>query len=928
MEEMNKLFSTEQRAALEGLPMPLCVLHITAGVFQVVLISDGMCRLVQRDRPWIRKQMNEAPETLIHPDDLERVEAEDARAFSHPGDDYVVNCRILTAGGFKRVSIRGNARVLEDGSLLFFHHYSGMDEIDRQNVSLTESRQLFSEAVSAARLIVWEYDIDTHTIRMSDHPVTREEAERFGYGMVIENVPEALAAYVDERSMADMRQMYREVDAGRDATCEAWYKGRPGIQPRCERVIYTVITDPVTQKKRAFAIGQNITADKKAEERYAQEQKHLRENKEYNLMAKGRFNLTANVIMEYTAKQDGLYNMAPGQTYDQAVADFVAAAWSDGEGDSLRQTLSRANLMDRYKQGWMRTTARYRRAVPDGPPLWFSLIVHTYIMPVSGDMEGFFYAYDITWQKQTDEVMDFIASIAFDYIGLIYANTNTFEFIRKSPDVAFGKLRTPLSYTEGLAYVRNHFVDDDEADRFYAATALPGILAGLEGHGTHTVSYLRREGGRLLCKQLHYSWLDRDAGIILAVRSDASAAYTRNQQQVAEIQAARREAERANRAKSSFLSNMSHDLRTPLGGVIGYTDAALEEADAGKKQDYLKKIKRSGELLLDLVNDTLDLSRIESGKMVLEPEIVDSAELGATVLEVIRPVARDRGIHLVAEVDRFPRGWVRVDRLKLQKVILNLLSNAVKYTPPGGTVRYEVAVIDPPEDGCSRRYIVSDDGIGMGADFLENLYEPFAQEMRPEARNVTGTGLGLAIVKRIVDLMKGTIRVESAVGRGTTFTVDLPVPLVGEGGIAATEAKPDLLPVLSGRRVLLCEDYAMNAEIAAILLADAGVEVEAAPDGQTGLELFRSHPAGYYDAILMDLHMPVMDGYGAAQAIRALPRPDGQSVPIIAMSGDLLDRDSKRFQTSGMDGFIAKPFDRERLLAELAAGIGRRGSGD
>ena len=382
------------------------------------------------------------------------------------------------------------------------------------------------------------------------------------------------------------------------------------------------------------------------------------------------------------------------------------------------------------------------------------------------------------------------------------------------------------------------------------------------------------------------------------------------------LQSAKTEADKANAAKSTFLSSMSHDLRTPLNGIIGFTNVALKEPDAEKKQAYLGKIKSSSELLLDLVNDTLELSRIESGKFVLEPESVGSRELAGTVITALRPAAELKGLRLEADLSQFPDATIWVDKLKLQKLFLNLLSNAIKYTPAGGTVRASVSQIEPPRNGCTYRLTVEDTGIGMSPEFLTHLYEPFSQEHRPEASGVVGTGLGLAIVKKTVVLMGGSISVKSEPGRGTRFDVELPVKQAATAESGAARAQDAAAP-LDGKRVLLAEDNEMNTEIALILLKENGVEADCARNGKEALEKFEASAPGRYDAILMDIRMPVMDGYEATRKIRALSRPDAASVPIIAMSADAFEEDFRRAKEIGMNGYVTKPIDPGKLFETL-----------
>ena len=372
----------------------------------------------------------------------------------------------------------------------------------------------------------------------------------------------------------------------------------------------------------------------------------------------------------------------------------------------------------------------------------------------------------------------------------------------------------------------------------------------------------------------------------------------------------------ATSAKSEFLSNMSHDMRTPLNGIIGYTELALKTDEPAKKEDYLGKIRISGQFLLSLINDTLDISKIESGKYVLKPEAVEMGELVNSIAVPIRQSAEEKGVSFTADTSRMRPGKVLADRLSLQKIILNLLSNAVKFTPPGGSV--SLAVADTGDaGGMNTRITVKDTGIGISDEFREKMFEPFSQERAPESGSTVGTGLGLSIVSSIVGQMGGRIDVESRKGAGTRFDVYLPLP-PADGAAVGGAAPVCGEDALQGRSALLCEDNEMNREIASAVLQGFGMKVVCAPDGRSGLETFAASPEGGFDVVLMDLRMPVMDGFAAAKAIRALKRADAAAVPIVAMSADAYEADLKKCRESGMNGHVPKPVDTKLLFQELA----------
>ena len=367
--------------------------------------------------------------------------------------------------------------------------------------------------------------------------------------------------------------------------------------------------------------------------------------------------------------------------------------------------------------------------------------------------------------------------------------------------------------------------------------------------------------------------------------------------------------------RNRFFSNISHDMRTPLNAIIGFADLAGQKSISAEVQDYLVKIRQSGNLLLDLINDTLTLSKINSKKLFLCPTPVSAWELVDEVETPIRKNAEEKNITFI--VDKPPQDRIiLVDKLNLQKIFLNLLSNAVKYTPSGGTVEFRLQYVLSDDSDPDTIVTIKDNGIGISEAFLPHIYEPFEQEHQNGA-SPSGTGLGLSIVKQLVDFMQGDIQVKSSLHEGTTFTLRF--------HFAEADALPETTLVadtgnvvrFEGQKLLLCEDNQLNTEVACEILRLYGFELDTAVNGKEGLLLFEKSSPYYYAAILMDLRMPVMDGYEATSRIRSLPRPDAKTVPIIAMTADAFDEDVQNCLQNGMNAHISKPINPNILQKTL-----------
>ena len=387
-----------------------------------------------------------------------------------------------------------------------------------------------------------------------------------------------------------------------------------------------------------------------------------------------------------------------------------------------------------------------------------------------------------------------------------------------------------------------------------------------------------------------------------------------------ELNRLRLEAESANFAKSTFLNNMSHDIRTPMNAIIGFTNIALKQNPKPEIRSCLEKIGDSSEHLLTLINDVLDISRIESGKTQFTPVPVDIVAVADTVVNVTSGFLTNRNIKFDCKLEEPASRYVLADAVRVREVLVNILSNAVKFTNDGGTITFETSYL-PGVDGkhIVVRYRIADSGVGMSEDFIDHIFDEFSQEENSARTQYKGTGLGMAITKRYVDLMGGTISVESQKGVGSTFTVALPMELTDESGIHKHDYSAVSID-LTGVKVLLAEDNELNAEIATIQLEEMGIVVTRVENGKQAVRAIEKNPPRTFDVILMDIMMPEMDGYTATAAIRALEnRPDVHQIPIIAMTANAFAEDVQASMDAGMNGHLSKPI----VLSEVVKTISR-----
>ena len=405
-------------------------------------------------------------------------------------------------------------------------------------------------------------------------------------------------------------------------------------------------------------------------------------------------------------------------------------------------------------------------------------------------------------------------------------------------------------------------------------------------------------------------------GIIFSYQSRI---YQKQQKKILETV---KEREKAVKAKSEFLSNMSHDIRTPLYAVVGFTDIAKRNCEDRKKlMECFGKIKLSSNHLLNLINDVLDMSKIESGKIKIEEDSYHLKVIVKEINDMMKQSLSEKNIKFLIDDSGIIDDSISCDRLRLNQVLINLVSNAIKYSHNDGNIYLTVKQLPCDiEDKVLVEFRIKDEGVGMSKDFQKRLFDPFEREHNSTISGVAGTGLGLAITKSIIEMMNGKISVESELGKGTEIIVEIPFDIPTLMEIKEDEVYDDSEREsfsFTNKRLLLVEDNLFNREIATELLSDAGILVEEAVDGSVAVDMIKKSEPGYYSAVIMDVQMPVMNGYEATGIIRALPNKELANIPIIAMTANAFDEDKQKAFESGMNAYLSKPINIEDLMKIL-----------
>ena len=540
-------------------------------------------------------------------------------------------------------------------------------------------------------------------------------------------------------------------------------------------------------------------------------------------------------------------------------------------------------------------------------------------MPDTGDITGILTVTDVTKKAIRDKIFLTLSSTKYDLVADVDLLADQYEIVSGGddniPEMAgcnSGRIRKVVEET----------LVKDSCEEGYVEKMLDPttMLERLKSQGSYSFIFsVCNAAGEIRTKKMHVSAIDLRLGRVCFIRADVTDVVNAERKAKEELEKALREAENASKVKSDFLSSMSHDIRTPMNAIVGMTTLALANLDnTDKLRDYLHKISVSSQHLLSLINDILDMSQIEQSKIQLNLQTIHIEELIGNISSIMTTQAENMGLCFKIETGVFRHIKFTGDALRIKQILINLLSNAFKFTWEGGMVIFRVEEINTESHGCVRyRFTVQDTGIGIRDEFLNRLFEPFNRSER--VSKVEGTGLGLSITKGLVDLMGGTIQVESKLRKGTKFEVELEFAVPAE-----QEQHPQDVPVevghgdLSGYHFLLVEDNEINSEILGELLQMWGATFTLRRDGLQAVNEFNQSAPGTYDAIFMDIQMPVMNGYKATREIRRLDHPDAASIPIFAMTANAFAQDVRDALDAGMNAHISKPVEMDLLYSTVS----------
>ena len=888
--------------------------------FPLYVVDDNFVKILgYANKKELLLDMNNDITNIVYRDDLPRVE-EYLKSCTEPGEKYELTYRVRKKNGrFIWIKDTGKIVKIQDKIALVGVCHDVTENIEnKQKLKDTENR--FKLAINGAKMLVWEYDIKNKSAR---YPQGTEIGE-IGREVILYDFPDRLfnKNTIIEEQYEEFKEFYKRVDFGseKELVGTFWMLNSASNIKRCIEISYSVVRDEQGNGITAYGMSRDVTEQKFTEKRF-REELAFRNKMGDNIISTSCVNLTLGIVE----------NLRFGESYvkdEQIITtiDYRERSMHFLEScemsDEQAKRLSVENLLNLFEKGITEVREEYQAKFKDGNRVWVCVDVNILKSPKTGNILAFFYNKDITNEKISAIISENVLSQNYLEVGVIDTVHDTYtRYYSQATNIS--QFNNSFAFEKGMDIFCEKRVTENDRKRVKKYMTINYINSAIKKNGVVEFQFLgldrngNEEYTSMVIKPLYKDRYD----ILLSTRSNVDVIVREGQKKEKKLKKAMEEAKRANEARTDFFAGISHDMRTPMNAIIGMSALGVEESKDETIKKYFTNIDASAHFLLGLINDALDSSQIEKNvlKLTYEPYLLN--EFVHYVNSVVRSLCDAKKIEFNMTITEESVKYISTDKLRFNQIFFNLLSNAVKFTPENGKIDFIMEFVSRENGVIVQRFIVKDTGIGMSKEFQKRMFNQFEREGNTEL-NSSGTGLGLFITKYVVELMGGTISVNSEVGKGSEFIVELALKEVEVEDISASLNKgltdDDFTKILKDKRVLLCEDNEMNSQIAVRVLEKKGMVVECAPDGQAGLDKFNNSDEGYYDVILMDVRMPVLDGLEATRVIRNLERMDSKKVPIIAMSANTHKNDIEMALKAGMTTHIGKPFDVKELYKVIS----------
>lgn len=891
----------------DSIPGGIATYVTTGKSIKKIYYNDGYCRLLGFSEGEHDKAVALEPMSTIFEEDIPQLVSQ---IETLKMDNIPIDCtfRIHSYGNetdYKWVNMKGilfekHEETYTINAVLYDVTKSKMEE---------EAARIHEEelklAMSQLGKDIGEYDVTKRILTM---PASYTKLYNMPHR--VENMPTSLkyAGIMSDETFLEWCNFYESIHQGNEKGSIEIRLNHTDQSEHWERIDFMTIFNEDKQPVKALIIADDITEQKKIFE--------LEHNRpslgESNLLVHALFNLTQKKTIEYFYKNGKPVPRAEQIVFIDGLKTYDALLIDDEERQHFSELHDIPKLLAMYKAGETEASIEYRRRLSDGEAIWVRNILRLMQEPGGSDILLFEYCYNIENEKTMEILYEFLVDENYDYLACIKANSRNYTIFSNNEMTKGGD-----DFNERVKRIAQQSAHPEDYQLVMKNLIVERMMVNLEKRDRHQITWRQVQPDKSIrFKRSTQFYLDKEREIIVVTREDITELMMIENEKQEILENALETAEKANKAKSEFLSRMSHDIRTPMNAIIGLVGLARKEQDPKQVQEYLTSVSSSSQFLLGLINDVLDLSKIESGKIELNEKPYALEELKRNVETVVSPLMEDKNIHFTIDLCDDIK-LVVVDRLRYTQILMNLLSNAAKYTKQNGKVDFVIEHLPGRDGKICLRHTVRDNGIGMSKEFLKVIFSPFERAKDEAITELQGSGLGLAIVRNLVESMGGTISVESKPDQGSEFVVDLFVKEASQVDFENLNMMMDESKIIN-LRILLVEDNEINTLVATKMLEPINSLITVANNGLEAVNIFAESKIGEYDLILMDVRMPVMDGLEATKKIRALKRRDAQSIPIIAMTADAFSEDREKTSDAGMNAHITKPLEPKVLYKTIS----------